>query len=57
MKKTFTFLFLALIIFFEAKSQTIGNEWITYGQPYVKMTVDTKGIYRIFKSNLQASDE
>ncbi|MES2796091.1 MAG: C25 family cysteine peptidase [Bacteroidota bacterium] len=36
-------------------SQRFGNEWIVNGQQYMKMVVDTKGVYKIEKSDLDAA--
>jgi hypothetical protein len=49
---------LCFIVFLNLKdtySQRFGNEWIVYGQQYLKLSVDTKGIYRINKSYLDAA--
>ena len=36
-------------------SQRFGNEWIVNGQQYMKMVVDTRGVYKIEKSDLDAA--
>jgi hypothetical protein len=49
--------FAASIALFAIKQALIaqysfGNQWINYGQQYLKLTIDTKGIYRITKEQL-----
>ena len=55
MRKPLILLFIYFFLFaFKSISQSnrYGNEWINYGQDYLKMIVDTKGIYRITKADL-----
>jgi Peptidase family C25 len=53
MKKILPILLLILLSS-SAFSQRFGNEWITFGQEYLKITVNQNGIYRINKSDLDA---
>ena len=52
MKRVYSLVILFLFSFLPLFSQTNGNEWIHYDQPYFRIKITQAGIYRIDKNSL-----
>ncbi|MES2796092.1 MAG: C25 family cysteine peptidase [Bacteroidota bacterium] len=49
------FIFFLLNAHYLIGQKLLGNEWINYGQSYLKLSIDKDGLYRISKKDLESS--
>ena len=54
-KTLFYLFYFFIIIQIKTNAQSVGNEWINYGQSYFKIKITQKGIYRISYEELKYS--